>query len=176
MAFVTITEAAKLVRRSRRTLYRDMDSGRLSKTLSSTGTPTIDTAELLRVYGALHKTDDTAPASDRNSTFEDFEELVETWNPVHKSLMKPQGGPADTVHVTILEEQIKSLRHVLELEATLRKVKDEVTSELRARLEDKDRYIKTLENQFLLLGYDGPVEKQAPKNRKGFFASLFRRG
>ncbi len=152
-----------------------MDSGRLSKTLTSTGAPTIDTAELLRVYGALHKTDDSAPVAERSSAVDDFDELVESWSPVHKVQASANGGSADNVQLVILEEQIKSLRHVLELEAALRKVKDEVTNELRARLEDKDRFIQKLENQFLLLGYDGPSGNQLPKKRKGFFASLFRR-
>ncbi|MDB5841164.1 MAG: hypothetical protein JWQ23_3116 [Herminiimonas sp.] len=73
MAFVTITEAAKLVRRSRRTLYRDIDSGRLSKTLNRDGTATIDTSELLRVYGTLHKEDEPGAQPGVTSPVDDFE-------------------------------------------------------------------------------------------------------
>lgn len=53
MALVSISEAAKLTGKSRRTLYRHIDTGKLSLTHSGTGERVIDTSELLRVYGEL---------------------------------------------------------------------------------------------------------------------------
>jgi len=47
----TIDEAASLVGRTRRSLYRAMTEGRLSYGLQPNGRRYIDTAELLRVYG-----------------------------------------------------------------------------------------------------------------------------
>lgn len=47
----TIDEAASLVGRTRRSLYRAMTEGRLSYGLQPDGRRYIDTAELLRVYG-----------------------------------------------------------------------------------------------------------------------------
>jgi len=47
----TIDEAASLVGRTRRSLYRAMTKGRLSYGLQPDGRRYIDTAELLRVYG-----------------------------------------------------------------------------------------------------------------------------
>lgn len=177
MALVTITEAAKLVRRSRRSLYRDIDKGRLSKTVTNDGATVIDTSELLRVYGLLHKEDRAAGQSSGNSPVEDFEELVEAWEyPQHSTPPGNGNGSGispDKVQLHILEEKIKSLEHVLALESTLRKVKDEVTNELRARLEDKERVIKILENKVLLLDYNESPEHYFPKKPKGILARLF---
>ncbi|RJF97703.1 hypothetical protein [Noviherbaspirillum saxi] len=134
MAFVSITEAAKLVRRNRSTLYRDIERGRLSKTVTPEGETQIETSELLRTYGRLHAND-------------------------------PEHGFApdhDKMRITILEERNRSLERALTLEAELRKVKDQVTSELRARLADKDSVIKVLESKVLFLEYDKQVESLTP--------------
>lgn len=53
MAIVTITEAAKLVGKSRRTVQRHLSQGVISKYIAATGEQGIDTAELLRYYGAF---------------------------------------------------------------------------------------------------------------------------
>lgn len=174
MALVTITEAAKLVRRSRRTLYRDIDSGRLSKTVTDAGTAAIDTSELLRVYGTLHKDDETTSPDSDNSTVKEFVELVDAWEASQKPLHKGNGASNANAQVQILEEKIKAMQRVLEIEATLRKVKDEVTNELRARLEEKERVIKMLENKVILLGYDGSEEEVRPKKPRRFLSRLFK--
>ena len=49
----TITEAAKLVGKDRKTLYRHIKQGRLSCGIESDGVRYVDTSELMRVYGAL---------------------------------------------------------------------------------------------------------------------------
>ena len=49
----TIDEAASLVCRTRRSLYRAMTEGRLAYGLEADGRRYIDTTELLRVYGAF---------------------------------------------------------------------------------------------------------------------------
>jgi len=51
MALVTITEAARLVGKSKQTLYRHVSAGKVSR--NSGGL--IDTTELMRVYGELRK-------------------------------------------------------------------------------------------------------------------------
>jgi hypothetical protein len=131
MALVSITEAAKLVRRNRSTLYRDIERGRLSKTVTPEGEAQIETSELLRTYGRLHGTDgdDSHGASSR-----------------------------DHVKLALLEERNRSLERALALEAELRKVKDQVTNELRARLTDKDNVIKVLESKVLFLEYDKQID------------------
>ncbi|KRB92316.1 hypothetical protein [Noviherbaspirillum sp. Root189] len=134
MALVSITEAAKLVRRNRSTLYRDIERGRLSKTVTPEGETQIETSELLRTYGRLHAND------------------AEHGNAVDH----------DKVRIAILEERNRSLERALALEAELRKVKDQVTTELRARLADKDSVIKVLESKVLFLEYDRQVEAVKP--------------
>ncbi|NEX64504.1 hypothetical protein [Noviherbaspirillum galbum] len=129
MALVSISEAAKLVRRNRSTIYRDIERGRLSKTVSPEGETQIETSELLRAYGRLHGEDDGM-------------------DPVAR----------DRMRIAILEERTKALERALALEAELRKVKDQVTTELRARLADKENVIKVLESKVLFLEYDKQVE------------------
>jgi hypothetical protein len=134
MALVSITEAAKLVRRNRSTLYRDIERGRLSKTVTPEGETQIDTAELLRAYGRL-QSDEGEPIDE------------ETRN---------------KMRIAILEERTRSLERALAIEAELRKVKDQVTNELCARLNDKESMIKVLENKLLFLEYDKDVESLSP--------------
>lgn len=135
MAFVSITEAAKLVRRNRSTLYRDIERGRLSKTVTPEGETQIETSELLRTYGRLHAND-----AEHGDSIDH-----------------------DKVRIAILEERNRSLERALALEAELRKVKDQVTTELRARLADKDSVIKVLESKVLFLEYDRQVESLKPE-------------
>lgn len=130
MALVSITEAAKLVRRNRSTIYRDIEKGRLSKTVTPDGETQIDTSELLRAYGSLH-TDDGEPGDDHSR---------------------------DRIKIALLEERNRSLERALALEAELRKVKDQVTNELRARIADKENVIKVLESKVLFLEYDKQME------------------
>lgn len=134
MALVSITEAAKLVRRNRSTLYRDIERGRLSKTVSPEGETQIDTSELLRTYGRLHAEDDSAANAQ--------------------------------LRIALLEERNRSLERALALEAELRKVKDQVTNELRARLADKDNVIKVLESKVLFLEYDKQVDALSPEQQE----------
>lgn len=62
MASITVNEAAELVRRSRRTLYRDMKRGNLSFTTRRDGHRQIETSELERCYGPLRMPEtDTLP-------------------------------------------------------------------------------------------------------------------
>jgi len=130
MALVSITEAAKLVRRNRSTIYRDIEKGRLSKTVTPEGETQIDTSELLRAYGSLH-TDEDEPGDDHTR---------------------------DKIRIALLEERTRSLERALALEAELRKVKDQVTNELRARIADKENVIKVLESKVLFLEYDKQME------------------
>lgn len=53
MALVSIAEAAKLVGKSKRTIYNDLHKGKLSASQDCTDGKTVDTSELVRVYGAL---------------------------------------------------------------------------------------------------------------------------
>lgn len=53
MVWHTLQEAIKLTGRSRRSLYRDIDSGRVSSELGRNGQRRFETSELMRAYGPL---------------------------------------------------------------------------------------------------------------------------
>ncbi|WP_344266997.1 helix-turn-helix domain-containing protein, partial [Streptomyces sodiiphilus] len=64
----TITEAAKLYGKQRKTIYRHIDSGRISASIRGDGKRVIDLAELIRCYG---EPSNRITASDTESTRED---------------------------------------------------------------------------------------------------------
>lgn len=74
MALVNLTQAAKLARITRTTLYKHIDSGKISKTTAPDGTPAIDTAELMRVYGKL----DNDTASSEHGIHQDLQQEITT--------------------------------------------------------------------------------------------------
>lgn len=129
MALISISEAAKLVRKQRTTLDEDIERGYLSKTIAENGEAVVDTSELLRAYGRLYADEDD---NTRQSN--------------------------EAVRIALLEERTHSLERVLALEAELRRVKDQVATELRARLADKENMIKVLESKLLFLEYDREVD------------------
>ncbi|EAA8755116.1 DNA-binding protein [Salmonella enterica subsp. enterica serovar Lexington] len=51
MALLSVTEAAQLVGVSRKTIYRQLESGKLSAAVTDNEHTKIETAELFRVYG-----------------------------------------------------------------------------------------------------------------------------
>ena len=63
MSLLSITEAAHAAGVSRRTIQRSIQSGRLSAATTATGERTIDTTELLRVFGPLRHAPSDTPAS-----------------------------------------------------------------------------------------------------------------
>lgn len=131
MALISLDDAAKLVRKSRTTLARDIERGHLRQTVLQDGDARIDTAELARIYGQM-----PTPAAPKKSA----------------------RAASDRQKIARLEERIKALERVVALEAELRRAKDQVTQELRARLVDKDRFIKLLESKVTLLEYDRQVQ------------------
>ena len=103
---VTIAEAAKLVGKSRRTVYRDVSSGRLSVSHDGAGVAQVDISELIRVYGEIRGECHSAAA-----------------------VPTPQRGTDDgTARVTALEVEIAQLRerladkdrHIDDLRASIR--------------------------------------------------------
>lgn len=56
MAQVSIAEAARLTGKSRRTIERHFESGKLSFTLNVAGVRQVEISELTRVYGSLSQT------------------------------------------------------------------------------------------------------------------------
>lgn len=76
MPILTITEAAKAAGISRPTLYRRIKSGDLSTTRQADGTKGIDSAELMRVFGALHPVTNHDVKNGRHETNEVLRERI----------------------------------------------------------------------------------------------------
>ncbi|EHJ8267443.1 entry exclusion protein 1 [Salmonella enterica subsp. enterica serovar Typhimurium] len=55
MAWHSVSQAQNMTGKSRRTLYRDMASGRLSWRTNASGHRELETSELIRVYGEIKK-------------------------------------------------------------------------------------------------------------------------
>lgn len=110
MASITVNEAAELVGRSRRTLYRDMKRGNLSFTTRRDGHRQIETSELERCYGALKMPEPGTPSRDSGTASDDAliaeiralrEELAGLREEVRElrrlpAPEAPQGGPVST--------------------------------------------------------------------------------
>lgn len=101
MASITVNKAAELVRRSRRTLYRDMKRGNLSFTTRRDGHRQIETSELERCYGPLKmpETDTLLHVTEIPETERLLAELVE--------LSKRQGE-----ELIKLREEVAQLRRL----------------------------------------------------------------
>ena len=109
---VTIAEAAKLVGKSRRTVYRDVSSGRLSVSHDGAGVAQVDISELIRVYGEIK--------GERHSVV---------------TVQTPQRGTDDGAsRVTAMEVEIAQLRerladkdrHIDDLRSSIRLLENKV--------------------------------------------------
>lgn len=171
MAVVSVSEAARLVKKSRTSLYSAFKSGQLSKTVMPDGSPGVDTSELLRMYGRLY-----------NSPITDTVQNVLRNTDMHSVQDAAHGTAALPVHIqlAIEQERNKNLERVLAIEADLRRVKDQVTDELRVHISEKNRMIQELESKVVkLLEYTKPLpaaqEEKPLAARQGFWGR-FRRG
>jgi hypothetical protein len=71
MPFLSISSAAKATGKHRATIHRYIKNGLLSTTTDNTGHVVIDTSELLRVFGELKNTNDTATILMRQNIAQD---------------------------------------------------------------------------------------------------------
>lgn len=122
MALVSIAEAAKLVNRDRKTLYRAIREGRLTATVNATGNAThatgarqVETSELIRVFGKL------APQASCGAT-----------------VAMPQDATPTATHATT------------DFEAKIAALAAE-NAQLKERLADKEKHLEDLRNTVRLL-------------------------
>jgi len=131
MANMPPNDASRLVRKDKSPLQRDIERGLLGKTEPPDGDLRIDSDELTRTYAAADGNDHAVPRG---------------------------GMPPEQVRLALLEERIRSLERALSLEAELRRSKDHLANELRARLADKENLIRVLESKVMFLEYDRQIE------------------
>jgi hypothetical protein len=146
MAVVSISEASRLVGRTRQTLYNDRDSGKLSWTSFETGKPGIDTSELQRVYGPL-KMNPIGQAV-RNVRLDSADNSA-TVDPTSHAVLETELKGA--------QQRIELLERMLALEATARR--QQLESQ-RAELTAKDQIISVMQSQMKLLEYIAPVKQK----------------
>lgn len=108
MAFVSVPQAATLVRRDKKSLYRDIATGKISAVKNAQGRAQIDTAELLRVFGPFQAATDatlSAVAIPLNATVDATHELsqLRTENEALRAQIAMQAANLD------------DLRHALKL-------------------------------------------------------------
>jgi len=100
VALVSISEAARLTKRSRTTIYRYRDEGKISISTDHQGNPVIDTSELLRVFGEIELDNVGQVAEQANE-----HKVTPEYDTVH------QGKNAEN---TLLKEAVKRLEAELE--------------------------------------------------------------
>lgn len=116
MAQLSISDAAKLVARDRKTLYRLIKEGRLSATQDATGARQVETSELMRVFGEL-KQPETLSETPRDSRA--------------TVSMSQHETPNETVRVALLEAELRHARDMREADKLLLAAKDAQIEDLR---------------------------------------------
>lgn len=125
MTFVSVPEAARLIKRDRKVLYRDyIATGKLSASKNARGRMQIDLSELIRVFGSAVIATDVTEYSVATSQ-------TETVNVAEKS---PQG------ELEKLRAEVEILRERLE-------ARDEKIAAQAANLNDLRGAIKLLEHK-----------------------------
>lgn len=127
MALLNLSEAAKLAKISRVTLYRAIKSGKISVTVDDAGLKHIETSELLRVYHAKgrnvkHSRSVTGLQSETSNS-----PSIET------------SKPPETPFVHSLQMEIERLKMLI--------------AEKDTRLLDKEKHIEDMRNTVRLLEY-----------------------
>lgn len=165
MALHTISEAARLTGKSRRTLQEHIKNGKLSKSQDESGNPSIDTAELVRVYGEFDATQ-AAPHAKARSVAQD-----------------DAGGAQGGAQAQIELLQLK-LAHASQERDTERERRSEAEARERQEREENARLLTIIERQTLLLHPPAdaqpaptapvldPEQPATPEARKGFWQWL----
>lgn len=150
MPVVSISQAAKLVKKGRQTLYNHNGKGKLSFTTTDDGKPGVDTTELIRVYGKLHMSPDMVETLGQDKTVSNIDSprQVET----------PKQDNRDSA----LQAEIDRIRELLDIEKTERGREREQASERIEELKNqRDKWEKQANSAMLRLEYQETKEKEA---------------
>lgn len=147
MALLTVTEAARLARRSRASIYRDLEKGRLDKVFTADGTLKIDSAALARAYGEIGRREERgAPGASPAATDKAIQAVLRQVG--EGGAQRAGEGAVEAVQLAVLREQLAAceqrialLERIAQLEKAARVAAD-VT--WRERLQVKDEVIKAL--------------------------------
>ncbi|MBS7819648.1 helix-turn-helix domain-containing protein [Wohlfahrtiimonas chitiniclastica] len=110
MAKVSVAEAAKLVGKSVKTIYRHIDTGKLSSSQNNNGTKYIDISELHRVYGDFKLKNENVVDSQmtevENQNNNQLRLLLEQENNMLKKLLDEKEN-----HIASLKQAMLLLEH-----------------------------------------------------------------
>lgn len=142
MPIVSISEAARLANKSRKTIYKHIQLGKLSIVTTSDGTKGIDISELIRVYNNLNIQQKTAPINDYSK--QDYS----------------KGNTRKETHVTLNNQSLIELEKKLSL-STLKIEQQEKALSYQQQIIDakeiallsKQETIETLKSALKLLEY-----------------------
>jgi len=96
MVQVSISEAARLTGKSRKTLHTYISSGKLTKVTDNQGKPKLDTSELIRVFGNISITQETVNPQSQISYH-----------------VTPETVTAHTLEINVLKKEIALLRELI---------------------------------------------------------------
>lgn len=113
MAQLSVSEAAKLVGRNRKSLYRDIKRGRLSATVDATGERQIETSELLRAYGSFVQIVETG---DKSQTVSMSQHETPNETNGDRSLLARLTAENEQLHQRLLDKE----RHIEDMRNTMR--------------------------------------------------------
>ena len=131
MANVTVVEAAKLIGKSRNVIYRAIDSGKLSASIDKDGTKKIDTAELLRVFGAFAEQGSDGVKTEQKTP---KRERAETVQPSHAMMMELGELRAAKEYLSLALADAKEQAAKAEARAVAAEVRAEAATELSQKL------------------------------------------
>lgn len=148
MAIVSISEAARLIGKSRATVHRNIEAGKLSRTPDGKG---IDTSELMRVFGDFKGKSEHVPVHVEKN------EMLQ--RETHQGVLGHEHVQAG------LQAEILHLKELLKSNEKLLEAKDK-------HIESLDNAMRLLEDQ---RQKTPPAAPEEPKKEepKGFFKRLF---
>lgn len=147
MTQLTVRQAAERVGVSRQTMFRHIQQGKVSATLSHSGEKQIEISELLRVFGELQ------PETDTTTT-------------PHNRLKQPRRD-SETTAITSYQIELERLKAQLELKSAELDLARERIAELKSREhsagEEKNRLLTLIEQQSKLLTAPAKPKKAAKR-------------
>ena len=144
---LNLSQAARVTGKSRMTLYRHIESGKLSAEKDATDNTCIDLSELQRVYGAL-----------------DMSQLDKTSSQLSQNYVQLQSATPSIDTEDVLKTQLLHMEELLDIERERRYAIEKQLSDSKV---NESKLIEIIEKQNLAL--------TAPQEPRGFFQRIFSR-
>ena len=165
---MNISQAAKAVGKSRKTLYRHIDAGKVSVEKDATDSPVIDVSELQRVYGKV----DTGVTEGDMGQSDTVLQVATPKKPANDTLidtLKLRLEYAEKERDTEKERRLEAERR----ERDAQRREEETRAEVRRLLEIVDTQTKQLPAPKVEEAASEVTETPDQDSKRGFWASLF---